>query len=134
LCCLFIVIILYKARFFWSKTLFDLLCKFSWKGFSIEEEFCELLSQICEVPATICEVPATICEVPATICEVPATICEVPATICEVPATITRFEKKKLVFCRKTVQVTKILHVKFQEESIQQDPSTYMRREGPTDR
>jgi len=32
---------------------FDLLCKFAWKSFSIQEEFCELLSQICEVPATI---------------------------------------------------------------------------------
>jgi hypothetical protein len=36
--------------------------------------------------------------------------------ICEVPATITRFEKKKLVFSRKTVQVIKILHVKVQED------------------
>ena len=54
--CLFIVIIFYKARFwkkyFWSKMWFDLLCRFAWKSFSIQEEFCEL-SQICEVPATI---------------------------------------------------------------------------------
>jgi hypothetical protein len=55
--CLFIVIILYKAdfgkKYFWSKVWFDLLCKYTWKTFLIQEEFCELLSQICEVPDTI---------------------------------------------------------------------------------
>ena len=48
---------------------FDLFCKFDWKRFSIQEEFCKLLPKFCEVPAAITH--------------------------------------KKIVFSRKTVQVTK---------------------------